>query len=108
MSYPDHVNGHPLEEYSAVQLFVDRARRVRGDFDLTEDSRSVIEICRLVEVMPLAIELAVGWLATLRPADIAQEIQRNMDILATRARNLPERHRSIRSVSRTRGAYSRC
>ncbi|NLX09982.1 MAG: AAA family ATPase [Chloroflexi bacterium] len=98
MSYPDHVNGHPLEEYSAVQLFVDRARRVRGDFDLTEDSRSVIEICRLVEGMPLAIELAVGWLATLRPADIAQEIQRNMDILATRARNLPERHRSIRSV----------
>ncbi len=48
--------------------------------------------------MPLAIELAAGWLKTLQPADIAQEIQRNMDILATRSRNLPERHRSIRSV----------
>jgi len=58
----------------------------------------VVEICRLVEGMPLAIELAVGWLKTLRPADIAHEIQHNLDILASRSRNLPERHRNIRSV----------
>jgi len=81
-----------------VQLFADRARRVRGDFNLMEDSRSIIEICHLVEGMPLAIELAAGWLKSLQPADIAQEIRRNLDILATRSRNLPERHRSIRSV----------
>jgi predicted ATPase/DNA-binding CsgD family transcriptional regulator len=98
MSYPEHVNGEPLEDYSAVRLFVDRARRLRGDFDLTEDRHSVVEICRLVGGMPLAIELAVGWLNMLPPADIVQEIQRSMDILATRSRNLPERHRSIRSV----------
>jgi predicted ATPase/DNA-binding CsgD family transcriptional regulator len=98
MSYPERVNGEPLEHYGAVRLFVDRARRIRGDFDLAEDSRSVVEICRLVGGMPLAIELAAGWLKTLRPADIAQEIERDMDILATRSRNLPERHRSIRSV----------
>ncbi len=98
MDYPDHKDGKPLSEYSAIQLFLDRARRVRGDFDLNEDSASVVEICRLVEGMPLAIELAAGWLTTLQPADIVQEIQRNMDILATRSRNLPERHRSIRSV----------
>jgi hypothetical protein len=48
--------------------------------------------------MPLAIELAVGWLGTLRAIDIAQELQRNLDLLATRSRNLPERHRSMRSV----------
>ena len=81
-----------------MQLFLDRARRIRGDFDLAEDRRSVVEICRLVEGMPLAIELAVGWLKTLRPADIAQELQHNLDILATRSRNLPERHRTLRSV----------
>ncbi len=98
MDYPDEANGKPLTEYGAVQLFLDRARRVRGDFDLAEDSSSVIQICRLVEGMPLAIELAAGWLNTLQPTDIAQEIRRNMDILATRSRNLPERHRSIRSV----------
>jgi predicted ATPase/DNA-binding CsgD family transcriptional regulator len=98
LSYPDIENGHALENYEAVQLFMDRARRIRGDFDLSRDSRSVVEICRLVEGMPLAIELAVGWLKTLQPAEIAKEIQSNMDILATRSRNLPERHRSIRSV----------
>src|SRR5690606_39436355 len=52
----------------------------------------------LVDGMPLAIELAAGWLKTLQPEGIVQEIRRSMDILATRSRNLPERHRSIRSV----------
>ena len=98
LAYPNQEDGEPVEDYSAVQLFLDRARRIRGDFDLAEDSRSVVEICRLVEGMPLAIELAVGWLKTLRPADIAQEIKHHLDILATRSRNLPERHRNIRSV----------
>jgi predicted ATPase len=98
LAYPHQVNGRVIDDYSAVQLFVDRARRIRGDFDLAEDSRSVVDICRLVEGMPLAIELAVGWLTTLRPADIAQELQQNLDLLATRSRNLPERHRTLRFV----------
>ncbi len=98
LAYPHQENGRAIEDYSAVQLFVERARRIRGDFDLAEDSKSVVDVCRLVEGMPLAIELAVGWLTTLRPADIAQELQQNLDILATRSRNLPERHRTLRSV----------
>ena len=98
LAYPNREDNGPIEDYSAVQLFLDRAHRIRGDFDIAEDSRSIVEICRLVEGMPLAIELTVGWLKTLRPADIAHEIKHSMDILATRSRNLPERHRSIRSV----------
>ncbi|HEU5200602.1 MAG TPA: LuxR C-terminal-related transcriptional regulator [Ktedonobacterales bacterium] len=98
LAYPHQENGRAIDDYSAVQLFVDRARRIRGDFALAEDSKSVVDICRLVEGMPLAIELAVGWLTTLRPADIAQELQQNLDLLATRSRNLPERHRTLRSV----------
>ena len=98
LTYPHQANGHAIDDYSAVQLFVDRARRIRGDFDLAEASQSVVDICRLVEGMPLAIELAVGWLQTLPPADIALELQRNLDLLATRSRNLPERHRTLRSV----------
>ncbi len=98
LSYPDREDGKQPEEYGAVQLFVDRARRIRGDFALDEDERGVMEICQLVEGMPLAIELAAGWLKTLPPADIAHEIHHNLDILATRSRNLSERHRSMRSV----------
>lgn len=98
LSYPVVAGNRSLETYSAVRLFLDAARRVRGDFTLTDHSASVAEICRLVDGMPLAIELAAGWLKTLQPEGIVQEIRRSMDILATRSRNLPERHRSIRSV----------
>ena len=98
LAYPRQGDGESIENYAAVQLFLDRARRIRGDFALAEDRQGVVEICRLVEGMPLAIELAAGWLKTLRPADIAHEIKHNLDILSARSRNLPERHRTIRSV----------
>jgi predicted ATPase/DNA-binding CsgD family transcriptional regulator len=98
LTYPTNGVHAPPDHYSAVQLFVERARRIRGDFNLHQERTTIFDICRLVEGMPLAIELAAGWLNTLQPADIAREIRRNMDFLATRSRNLPERHRSIRSV----------
>ncbi len=98
LTYPEREENQPPGDYSAVQLFVERARRIRGDFDLAQDEKGVVEICRLVEGMPLAIELAVSWLPALRPADIAQEIKRDLDLLTSRSRNLPERHRSMRSV----------
>ena len=98
LAYPRQVDGEAIENYAAVQLFLDRARRVRGDFELAEDRQGVVEICRLVEGMPLAIELAAGWLKTLRPAAIAHEMKHSLDILSARSRNLPERHRTIRCV----------
>lgn len=98
LAYPEREEGKAAGDYSAVQLFLDRARRRHADFDLAEDEQGVRDICRLVEGMPLALELAAGWLGTLRPATIAQEIKHNLDLLATRTRNLPERHRSMRSV----------
>jgi predicted ATPase/DNA-binding CsgD family transcriptional regulator len=98
LAYPQEGTARDLDQYGAVQLFVERARRIRGDFALAQASQSVADISRLVEGMPLAIELAVGWLTTLQPADIAQELRHNLDILATRSRNLPERHRTLRSV----------
>lgn len=98
MSYPTEGATAPLETYGAVQLFADRARRTRGTFDLADDGRHVAEICRLVEGMPLAIELAASWLASLSAADIAEHIRHGRDILVSRSRNLPERHRSIRAV----------
>ena len=94
LAYPSREDVDSLDEYSSVQLFLERARRIRSDFRLAQDRRGVVEICQVVEGMPLAIELAVGWLKTLRPAEIAHEIRHNLDMLATRSRNLPERHRT--------------
>jgi predicted ATPase/DNA-binding SARP family transcriptional activator len=87
------------EAYSAVALFVQSARRLRAGYTLTaEDGPAVGEICRLVEGMPLGIELAAGWARTLSCAEIADEIRRGMAFLTTAMRHIPERHRSLMAV----------
>ncbi|MDX1521127.1 MAG: tetratricopeptide repeat protein [Anaerolineae bacterium] len=87
-----------LKAYSAVQLFAERARRIRRDFSLADEQASVIRICRLVEGTPLAIELAAAWTKTLSCEIIAAELQHNIDLLVTPLRNIPERHRSMQAV----------
>ncbi|MFO7322567.1 MAG: LuxR C-terminal-related transcriptional regulator [Chloroflexota bacterium] len=87
-----------IETYAAVALFVDRVRRVRGDFSLADARQCVIDICQLVEGVPLAIEMAAGWLKTLSCEDVAVEIRRNIDFLVGSQRGADERHRSMRAV----------
>ncbi len=85
--------------YAAVRLFVDRARRLRKSFQLNaENVTDVVQICQLVEGMPLGIELAVSLLDEFDCAEIGTEITRGLDILSTSLRDLPMHHRSIRSV----------
>jgi len=89
----------PATAYSAVALFLQAARRVRPDFRLTpENRRDVAAICRRLGGMPLAIELAAAWLEALSIQDIAAEIDRGLDILATDLSDVPDRQRSIRAV----------
>ncbi len=88
-----------LHNYSAVQLFVDSARHTQFDFQLTpENEPAVADICRFVDGMPLGIELAAAWVRVLSCQAIAQEIERNLDFLVTTARDVPERHRSLRAA----------
>ena len=85
--------------FSAVQLFLDRARRIRSDFVLTKENvHSVMEICNLVHGMPLGLELAAAWLELLPPEEVADEINRSLDFLETDQADVPERQRSIRAV----------
>jgi predicted ATPase/transcriptional regulator with XRE-family HTH domain len=93
----DQTNG--LEDYSAVALFLQRARQSRADFELLPAERlSLVKVCQLVEGTPLAIELAAAWVAMLSLEEIAQEIASNLDFLTNPMRNVPERHRSLRAV----------
>lgn len=86
-------------KYGAVQLFIQRARRVEPNFALTDQNVShVARICRLVGGMPLALELAAPWMRMLSLEEIEREIERGLDILTTSLRNLPERHRSVRAM----------
>lgn len=84
----------------AVQLFVQCAARAVSpapDWD-ESDRRAVMRVTRLVEGMPLAIELAAAWVRALAPTEIAREIEKGLDILVTKDRNVPARHASIRAV----------
>lgn len=87
-----------LDLPAAVELFAERARRVRGDFPLAEQRAGVVRICQLAEGMPLAVELAAAWTRTLSCDQIAAEIAHNLGFLASPLRDLPERHRSMRAV----------
>jgi predicted ATPase/DNA-binding SARP family transcriptional activator len=87
------------KSFSAVQLFLDRARRVQPDFSITnENAMSVIKICQMVQGMPLGLELAAAWVELLSPNEIAAEIARNLDFLETDQVDVPTRQRSIRAV----------
>jgi len=88
-----------LEEYSAVELFLQCAQQVQPELSLASAGpASVARICRLVEGMPLAIELAAPWVRMMDCEEIAQEIEGGLDFLTTALRDVPDRHRSMRAV----------
>jgi predicted ATPase/DNA-binding CsgD family transcriptional regulator len=86
-------------EYDAIQLFMQSARRTWPEFAVQQnDLDDLALICRLTEGNPLGIELAAGWVEVLTLKQIAAELQQGIDILETDLRDIPERHRSIRST----------
>lgn len=85
--------------YDAVQLFLKQAQRAHPEFALgKENIGDVIQICRLVEGLPLALDLAAAASRAFTPAQITAQIQHNLDFLSSHARDLPARHRSIRAM----------
>ena len=96
---PANERAEQFESYSSVALFLQSARRADPGFVPDEsDCVAIAGICRLVEGMPLAIELAATWMGILSLSEIEQEIRRSLDFLSTTMRDLPERHRSMRAV----------
>ena len=83
----------------AVALFVDRARAVRPGFALTEgNAAAVVEICRRLEGVPLAIELAAARTRLLDPPALLDRLTASLDALGTGAVDLPERQRTLRAT----------
>lgn len=88
-----------LETYSAVALFLQAARRVQSSFQLTAETRAAVAyLCRLVEGMPLALELSASWVRSLSCAEIVRELEQNLSFLATSQRHVIERHQSMQAV----------
>ncbi len=88
-----------VAEYAAVRLFLHRARAVKPDFALTpEGAPAVAEICRRLDGLPLAIELAAARVKLLPPAALLARLDRRAPLaplLADGARDLPERLRTM-------------
>lgn len=99
LPYPQDMRVEHPESYGAVDLFINRAQRSRPDFELTvETLPHVVQICALVDGLPLGIELAAASLREHSLEQIASELKRNLNFLQTRLRDLPERHRSLRAA----------
>ncbi len=88
-----------LEQNDSVSVFVARARAIDPGFELTEaNAPSVAEICRLLDGVPLAIELAAARSNLLSPAEILARIARPLELLAGGDRDLPVRHQTLRAT----------
>ena len=85
----------PLPEDDAAILFVERARAVAPGF---RPATTVGEICRRLDGLPLAIELAAARVALLDPDELLARLEQRLPILASRSRDAPARQRTLRAA----------
>ncbi|MCW2527322.1 MAG: hypothetical protein JWM76_2182 [Pseudonocardiales bacterium] len=91
--------GVPAESSPAVELFVARARQAQPDFDPDDASRTVIaEICRRLDGLPLAIELAAARVRLLAPPAMLARLDRPLDVAGGGSRQVAGRQQTLRST----------
>ena len=82
----------------AGQLFFRSAQRVQPAFSSCGQEEAIAAICAQVEGMPLALELVASWVRFMPCTEIVHQLARNSHVFTTTLRNVPERHRSLRSL----------
>jgi predicted ATPase/DNA-binding SARP family transcriptional activator len=99
---PDRDEVQPVArflEVDAVRLFVERAQAIQPGFALAEPTaRAVAEICRRLDGLPLAIELAAAWSSVLTPAALLERLASGSSLLSGGARDLPARQQTLRAT----------
>lgn len=99
LPFPPTLETADWQQYTAIQLFQQRARAVYPTFTPeTADQAAIIHICQLVDGLPLGIELAASWVRLLSCAEIAHEIEQTLNFLQSSQRDVPQRHQSLRAV----------
>ena len=86
---------------AAVRLFLDRARAARPGLDLAADPAqlaAVVELCRRLDGLPLAIELAAARVRLMQPMQLLERLDGSLDLPASRLTDLPDRQRTLRST----------
>ncbi|MCB0131293.1 MAG: winged helix-turn-helix domain-containing protein, partial [Caldilineaceae bacterium] len=88
-----------LSNVASVRLFLQQVQRLDPGYEPTPaDLGQIGEICRLLEGMPLAIELAAAWIRTLALCEIAHAVYNRLELFAATLRDIPARHRSMHAV----------
>ncbi len=88
-----------LEPGSAVELFVERAQAVKPSFELSDENGAAVEaLCRRLDGLPLALELAAARSKLLSPQAILDRLDERLDLLTGGARDVPERQRTLRGA----------
>jgi predicted ATPase len=86
-------------DHPAAQLFTTAAQRIVPDFEVNQrNTYYVNRIIKMVDGMPLALELAAAWLDTMPASTVAAEVEQSLDFLAAASSNLAPRHRSLRAL----------
>ena len=102
LALPDPSRPEPvaqLMQYEAVRLFVERAQAAKPDFALTdENAAAVAEICRRLDGLPLAIELAAARVKLLPPQALLERLGERLKVLTGGARDAPARQRTLRDA----------
>ena len=89
----------PLDEPAAVRLFLDRVQEIDPHLDPAQEDAEVIgAICRRLDGLPLAIELAAARTRLLPPSDVLERLSRPLTLLTGGPRDLPERHQALREA----------
>ncbi len=95
----DHFTVVELGKFPAVELFVKTAKAAKHNFSLTEkNANSIAEICRRLDGLPLAIELAAARVKLFAPTAILNRLGNSLDLLTGGAKDLPERQQTIRGA----------
>ena len=102
LGLPDPAHLPPLtqlSQFEAVALFIERARAVKPDFDVTNDNApAVAEICVRLDGLPLAIELAAARIRIFTPQSMLSRLENRLGLLAGGSRDLPERQQTLRGA----------
>ncbi len=94
---PEHDTPPVLRDNDAVRLFVERARASRSGFDLTDaNAAAIAAICRKLDGLPLAIELAAARIGMLTPQALLSHLEQSLNTLNSGRRDAPERQRTLR------------
>jgi predicted ATPase len=95
----EHEHGNAARQSDSVQLFLDRARAAGAQLDLGEGQlNAIVQICRRLEGLPLAIELAAARARMLGPDELLRRLERRLAILTGGPHDLPARQQALRST----------